>query len=141
MTSLAAVKDRAEISSLLEKDDLFKEIYQVDEWHPSIISLQHSYYKVIDNKKLVGIFMVSSESKTSLSFHGGVFKKYRGDTTRIVTNILKQIKKHLPNFVIWTKVSSNNPMALGLVKSLGCREFGRLPMAVDKNELIFYRWN
>lgn len=140
MIQLSCLSDVHLIKAALQKDNLYKDIYDTELWADSLIHLSSIYFLASEKGKVIGLLEVSPESNTSASFHGGIYKDQRGNTKKHLADALEQLKKALPNYTFWTRMLGSNA-SRRLVEKMGCHCFGKLEQEDDAKSIYFYRWN
>ena len=119
--------------SLEEETDYLKKMLEKIEKKKAI-----QLFVFLDDK-LIGISDIEMEVKTSA--HEGVLgisiaKEYRGEGigNTLMESMINEGIKNLPQLrIITLGVFGNNPLAMGMYKKFGLKEFGKLP------EGIFYK--
>lgn len=141
MIKLLHLTNTHHVKSALLKDDIYKGIFNVDSWFDGLIDLKATYVLAFNDKdKPVGLMTLMLETPDSVSFHGGVYKEYRDNTTKITKETLKIVQETLKGKTFWTRVTSDNKKCINLVKKLGCKRTGEIKNAKGKHSLYFYTW-
>lgn len=114
MIKLIQTKDYKEIKRLLRRDKLNKTV-----WHDNNIDLKYTkFYKIIYNSAAIGVFFYMSLDHNYKWFHGGLYKKYRGNNTKeMLMSCLNHIKTDNSHFI--TTIKKQNILAQRLVQSIG----------------------
>lgn len=141
MIKLINIRDINILKAALLKDAIYQGIYGVDFWDDNLIDIKAMYFLGVDKQdKPVGVLEIMLETKSSLSFHGGVYKTHRGKGHKIIEDCLKQMNKYYPDYVFWTKVRGSNKISMKAMEKMGCKVFGELPKADGNESLYFYKW-
>lgn len=139
---MTSVKNRERLKKLLLQDDLYKDIFAVKTWEDRLLDKVDNaiVVRIPDMNKDIAVVLLCKESETSISFHGGICKSYRGQGQEFLKRALSVLKEQMPDMAFWTKIPSTNVAAIKLALLVGCKEFGRLPKGAGGADLIFYRW-
>lgn len=138
MITFSEIKYPDTIRMMLQQDDLYKIINvkdsnKVNLYKPDLNT--KNFYSIKKDDKTIGLFIVQ-RLKDNVVFHGGVYKKERNNTIKVLEEALKDIKLRFPGKKIVTTIPEDNTPAINIVKKAGLRQTTKL-LFNNTNYLLF----
>lgn len=140
MLVIKSLQDPVEIRQLLTKDLVYRDMYKsMDEVG---IDTNHTiWFKVVDGKKLIGIGLCEQLGHKVVTWHGAIYKKYRGaNTAGYILEVLNILKK--ADVILTTAIPSLNLNARRLMPLINYKELTTFKSAcVNGDDLILFGEN
>lgn len=115
---LKPIYDQEHIKALLLKDNIYKNILGKDELNIFNIPKKDTILSVIEDNKNKGLVYLQPKNAQYVSFHGGIYKEFRGeDTYRIFKKALKLAKRIAFPLHIFCTIKDDNKAAIRLVEA------------------------
>lgn len=139
MINALPTQDLYEIKTCLAKDNIYKQILEIDSLDNWVPDLYHTLWILpcLEHKE-IGIMCFQQFSTNTLIFHGGLFKQYRGMNSK---NWLQEILAKLRqtnDFQYITTVLTHNKLAQKLLKQSNFKQIGYIKNGSKKGDLILY---
>lgn len=126
------------ILMLLRKDELYKNITkrkELDNWLPDLQT--HAWFAVEENNNFIAIVMIHARDTNLMEYHGGIYKEYRKESSRILRDVLEELRKNF-NCKFMTEVISTNVPGIRINKKIGMIEKCRIKNGDNNNYLIIF---
>jgi len=129
-----------DIIELLVKDDIYKDCFKSEDIYREHIDFKHHlWFQVIKDHKSIGIIWLTDFTHNCVTFHGGLFKEFRGiNTPSILKECLANIKTLAPHLTLFTTVLQTNQKALNLMNQLDFKKIMTIPNGASNTDLIVY---
>lgn len=119
--TLSKIDSIEKIKQYLFKDRLYKHILgetiDIGTWNPNLSNAM--FFKVMKDSEIIGIFILKEFTSNCVSFHGGLYKYFRGRyTVEVLQEILEDLRKTL-NCTFITTICSTNIGAQKIVTNAG----------------------
>lgn len=123
MIVLQFLVDPVKIKEALEEDNIYQNIFDVksiDNLDTVFANLDlYKFFYIKDNELTIGILILKMFASNCYSFHGGIYKPYRGkDTPKNILTCLSILKYIDPQVQFMTTINSKNKLAIRLLHSM-----------------------
>jgi RimJ/RimL family protein N-acetyltransferase len=139
--SLLPITDEASIIALLQKDELYKQLLNEEDVNNLSVDLKTQYWFIVVDDEIqeaIGMFLIIPFIGKCVSFHGGMYKEFRGrNTVQIVRQCLESIAPET-DVVFMTTVKNTNKQAIALVEKLGLEYKGTIPGGYTNADMLIY---
>lgn len=139
MLELYKLEDSFEVKTLLNRDELYKGVLGLDsieEWNPEFNLT--AWFEVKQDNQGIGLIILRDFSYNTITFHGGLFKKYRSPNSHLLLkNCLDFFRQQKPYKFI-TTVNAANKAAIRLAKKAGFRIGSIIPNGCEDNNLLIF---
>jgi hypothetical protein len=140
MITLQKLLNPEDIIQLLIVDNIYNDCFKSNDIYNEKIDFKHHlWFEVIKDNKSMGILWLTDFSHNCVTFHGGLFKEFRGpNTIEILIECLNQIKQKVPQLTLFTTVVQTNNKALKLMNKLNFKKIMTIPNGAGNTDLIVY---
>lgn len=139
MITLEPITDKLYLLELLQKDNLFVNIFGSND----LAEIQNTatfqgWFKAIENHNLLGIINIRHFAGNCFMFHAGIYKQFRGlKSEQYLTDILKNLKNISPGAKFIATVNETNKLAARYLTRAGFKKTMIMPNGGTNNQDLF----
>lgn len=129
-----------DIIELLVKDEIYKDCFKSDDIYREHIDFKHHlWFQVIKDHKSIGIIWLTDFTHNCVTFHGGLFKEFRGpNTSDILKECLRQLQEANTKIKYFSLALSTNKKAINLLEKIGFTPVMTIVNGADNGDIIIY---
>lgn len=137
--NLKLTRDIKELKTLMAIDSLASEMALCDDiefYDPDIFTC--SWFKIIEDEEIIGLFVLQALTDRCASFHGGLYKTFRHQhTAKILHRCLDIIHNLLPYSLI-TYVNINNIPMIKVLEKTGLTRQMTIKNGYKTGDMLVY---
>lgn len=139
MITLKNLNTEFKIKILLARDNLYKNILgitDIREWIPDMVNV--AWYLVLDHNDPVGVIYFKQLGDNCLSYHGGIYKDYRGKNSYLYLQEALRLIKEQTNMALITTFKDSNKLAKRINERIGMTFKTRIKHGYKDSDMLIY---